>query len=164
MSKPLVPSDFKVPEKLETEKFRLRMLTVNDVVKDYDAVMTSINHLKGVFGPKFDWPPEDLTLEYDLANLGWHQTEFQWRTSFAYTVMNPDESQCLGCMYIFPSTKSDFEVEVYMWVRKSAYDQGLDQELYRAVKDWISQKWPFKKAAYPGREIDWGTWKKLENK
>ena len=40
-SNPFVPSDFKVPEKLETEKFRLRMLTVNDVVKDYDAVMTS---------------------------------------------------------------------------------------------------------------------------
>lgn len=53
---PFVPSVFKVPEKLETEKFRLRMLTVNDVVKDYDAVMTSVEHLQGVFGPHSKWP------------------------------------------------------------------------------------------------------------
>jgi len=36
--RPFVPKDFQVPEKLETERFRLRMLTVNDVVKDFDAV------------------------------------------------------------------------------------------------------------------------------
>ena len=29
---PFVPPDFTVPEKLETERFLLRMLTVNDVV------------------------------------------------------------------------------------------------------------------------------------
>ena len=39
---PFVPLDFKVPEKLETQRFRARMLTVDDVVKDYDAVMTSV--------------------------------------------------------------------------------------------------------------------------
>lgn len=162
MSKPLVSPDFRVPEKLETDKFRLRMLTVNDVVKDYDAVMTSINYLKGVFGPKYDWPPEDLTLEHDLANLGWHQTEFLWRTSFAYTVMESNESQCLGCVYIFPSEKKTYEVEVYCWVRKSAADEGLDPVLYKTVRKWIKEKWPFKKVAYPGREIDWETWKSLK--
>lgn len=30
---PFVPADFHVPRKLETSEFRLRMLTVNDVVK-----------------------------------------------------------------------------------------------------------------------------------
>src|SRR5690242_17030473 len=39
--KKLVPHDFAVPEKLDTAGFRLRMLTANDVVKVYDAVMTS---------------------------------------------------------------------------------------------------------------------------
>ena len=32
---PFVPADFAVPQSLETDEFRLRMLTVNDVVKDY---------------------------------------------------------------------------------------------------------------------------------
>ena len=31
---PLVPADFDVPEVLETDRVRLRMLTVNDVVRD----------------------------------------------------------------------------------------------------------------------------------
>ena len=102
MYKKLVPISFKAPEIMETEKFRLRMLTVNDVVKDFDAVMSSIDHLHDFFGEGTGWPTKDLTIEQDLIDLGWHQKEFQRRTSFAYTVMNLDESQCLGCVYIFP--------------------------------------------------------------
>ena len=91
-SDPFVASNFDVPELLETDKFRLRMLTVNDVVKDYDAVMTSIDYLKGVFGPQSKWPSKELTFEQDLIDLGWQQKEIQRRLSFAYTVMNLDES------------------------------------------------------------------------
>jgi hypothetical protein len=156
-----VPPDFKIPEKLETEKFRLRMLTVNDVVKDYEAVMTSIDHLKGVFGPQSTWPSEELTLEQDLIDLGWHQKEFQRRTSFAFTVMNIEESKCLGCVYIDPTHKIGYDAEVYLWVRESEFKEGLDPVLYDAVKNWVKEKWPFKKVAYPGREIDWETWKSL---
>ena len=38
---PVVPNDFDVPELLETERLRLRPLTIQDAVRDYDAVMTS---------------------------------------------------------------------------------------------------------------------------
>ena len=65
---PFVPTDFNVPEKLETPEFRIRALTVNDVVKDYDAVMTSVEHLKTVW-PGSKWP-EGLTFEQDLIDLG----------------------------------------------------------------------------------------------
>ena len=153
---------FRFRQILETGEFRLRMLKITDVVKDYDAVMTSVEHLMGVFGPQHEWPSTELTLEQDLIDLGWHQKEFQKRSSFAYTVMNPDESLCLGCMYIFPSLKEDFEAEVYMWVRKSAYDQGLDPVLFQAVRKWLVDEWPFEKVAYPGREIDWGAWQHLK--
>lgn len=158
---PFVSLDFKIPEKLETEKFRLRMLTVNDVVKDYEAVMTSVNHLKGIFGPKSTWPSKDLTLEQDLIDLGWHQKEFQRRTSFAYTVINLEESRCLGCVYIDPCNKTGYDAEVYLWVRKSEFKNGLDPILFNTVKNWLEEEWPFKKVAYPGREIDWSTWKSL---
>jgi hypothetical protein len=160
-ARPFVPSEFKVPEKLETDRFRLRMLTVNDVVKDYDAVMTSVNHLRGVFGPKSTWPDHDLTLEQDLIDLGWHQKEFQTRRSFAYTVMNPSETICLGCVYIFPTRKRGYDAEVYLWVRKSEYEKGLDRVLFEAVRQWIGKEWLFKKVGYPGREIDWKTWESL---
>lgn len=158
---PFVPSDFSVPEKLETPEFRLRMLTVNDVVKDYDAVMTSVDHLRGVFGPHSTWPRPDLTLEQDLIDLGWHQKEFQRRSSFAYTVMDPTESTCLGCVYIDPTTKRGYDAEVFLWVRKSEFDKGLDPKLLLAVKEWVAEKWPFKKVAYPGRDIDWEEWEAL---
>ena len=42
---PFVPDDFDVPAILETDRLRLRMLTVNDVVKDYDAVVSSTGNL-----------------------------------------------------------------------------------------------------------------------
>ena len=99
-NKSFIPADFKVPDKLEKEHFRIRMLTVNDVVKDYDAVMSSVEHLQGVFGTNDEWPSKDLTFEQDLIDLGWHQKEFQSRSSFAYTVVSLDESEVVGCLYI----------------------------------------------------------------
>ena len=156
--KPFVPKSFSVPEKLETPRFLLRMLSINDVVKDYEAVMTSVDHLRGVFGPKSSWPSPDLTLEQDLIDLGWHQKEFQRRTSFAYTVMDPTESECLGCVYLYPTEKSGFDAVVILWVRKSERAKGLDPILFEAVKEWVAKKWPFEQVAYPGREIDWQTW------
>lgn len=157
MTKEFIPKDFKIPEVLETDKFRLRMLTVNDVKLDYDAVMTSIEHLQKTqpFGPNHKWPTKDLTYEQDLIDLGWHQKEFQRRTSFAYTLMNLDETECLGCMYIYPSDNPNYDAVIMMWVRQSEVPNGLDEILFSSVKKWIQDKWPFKKVAYPGRDISW---------
>ena len=158
---PFVPTAFNVPDTLQNEHFRIRMLSVNDVVKDYDAVMSSIEHLKEMY-PTSSWPSKDLTFEQDLIDLGWHQKEFQRRSSFAYTVVSLDESQVLGCLYINPTTKGDYDASITMWVRASEVDNGLDAILYDAVKNWISEDWPFKKAAYPGREINWEAWNSIK--
>lgn len=156
---PFVPADFRVPEALETNEFRLRMLTVNDVVKDYDAVMTSVEHLKTVF-PDSDWP-EGLTLEQDLIDLGWHQKEFQMRRSFAYTVVTPSESMVTGCVYINPTSKRGYDAVVYLWARQSELGGGLETRLHTAVKEWVAKEWPFKSVAYPGREIGWDAWQAI---
>jgi len=149
--KKLVPSEFVVPEVLETDRFLLRMLTVKDVVKDYDAVMSSLEHLQRqkVFGDS--WPESTLTLEQDLIDLGWHQKEFQTRRSFAYTVMSLDETECLGCVYIVPPKGSDVQADVYLWVRQSEFEKGLDPVLFETVKSWIAEVWPFESVGYPGR-------------
>ena len=158
---PFVSSDFKVPEKLETKKFLLRMLTVNDVVKDYDAVMTSVARLKKMFGRNGKWPT-GLTFEQDLIDLGWHHKEFQQRRSFAYTVMNPTESQCIGCIYINPTRKRGYDAAVYLWVRDSEFEKGMDPILFDAVKEWLASDWPFRKVAYPGRTVDWESWESMQ--
>ena len=159
---PFIASDFKIPERFENEHFRIRMLTVNDVVKDYDAVMTSIDHLQGVFGPNSKWPSKDLTFEQDLIDLGWHQKEFQRRSSFAYTVVKLDESEVVGCLYIYPTRKGDYNANITMWVRASEVENGLDAILFDAVKKWISEEWSFKNVAYPGREISWEQWEQMK--
>ena len=155
---PLVPDGFEVPTRLETERLRLRPLTVHDAVKDYDAVMTSAERLRTVFRPGGAWP-EGLTLEQNLIELAWHQVEFQNRTSFAYTVVSLDEARVLGCLYITPTRKRGFDSEVGMWVRASEADTGLDAHLYETVARWIGDAWPFESPAYPGRALPWDDWR-----
>ena len=148
-----VPNDFEIPAGLGTPEFRLRMLTVNDVVKDFEAVVTSAEHLKEVF-PGGTWP-DGLTLEQDLIDLGWHQKEFQKRTSFAYTVVTPDETRVLGCVYVYPARKPGYDAVVYLWASQSELANGLEERLTQAVKDWIARRWPFRSVAHPGRGISW---------
>jgi hypothetical protein len=160
-STPFVPAGFSVPQKLETSEFRLRTLTVNDVVKDYDAVMSSVEHLKTIW-PGGKWP-DGLTLEQNLIDLGWHQKEFQTRRSFAYTVVTPNELQVTGCVYIDPTRKRGYDAVVYLWARQSELASGLEDRLYAEVKDWLAREWPFKKVAFPGRDIEWATWRAIPN-
>ena len=159
LTQPFVPKDFVVPLVLETPEFRLRMLTVHDVVKDYDAVMSSVEHLKTIW-PTSGWPV-GLTLEQNLIDLGWHQKEFQTRRSFAYTVVSLDESIVLGCVYLDPSRKRDYDAVGFLWARQSQLESGLEERLFAAVRDWLTDLWPFEKVAFPGRDVDWNTWRSL---
>lgn len=155
-STPFVPTEFAVPDTLATDEFRLRMLTVNDVVKDYDAVITSVEHLKTIW-PGSGWPV-GLTLEQNLIDLGWHQKEFQTRRSFAYTVVTPSESMVIGCVYIEPTYRQGYDAVVYLWARQSELAGGLESRLHAAVKEWISSRWPFKAVGFPGRDISSDAW------
>lgn len=151
-----VPDDFTVPEAAESPAFTLRPIGINDAVKDYDAVMTSRERLRGVFGPTSTWPGEDLSLEQNIVDLAWHQKEFQRRTSFAFAVMSSDKLAELGCVYLYPSSHPDFDVEAYLWVR--ADSAHLDEELYGFVRDWLVAAWPFRNPAFPGRTVPWDAW------
>ena len=156
--KPFVPPDFEVPVLLETEHFGLRPLTTADVDKDYEAVMESADLLHAMFGR--DWPRDGFTREENFQDLAEHQQEFEQRIAFAYTVTSPDETTCLGCVYINPPRGYPVDARVYMWVRQSAYERGLDPILFRTVKRWIDERWPFEKVIYPGRAED-GSWTPL---
>ncbi len=159
-----LPEEFEVPTLLEAGAFRVRPITVHDVVKDYDAVMTNRGYLWGLFGEAWGWPPADLTLEQDLIDLGWHQKEFQTRSSFDYAVMSLDEKRLLGCVYIDPAEKEGFDAEVYFWARPNAPEKDLERDLEQAVKRWISEAWPFARVAYPGRDISWKEWETLPDR
>jgi hypothetical protein len=140
----LVSEDFEVPTGLEHERFRLRKLTVDDVVKDIDAISSRVDHL-GV-----SQPPFVPTIDLNLVDLGWHQKEFELRRSFAYTVVAPDESEVLGCVYLYPSETHDAQIK--LWVRQSAWDDGLDPVVEATVREWIATRWPFERVTFAERD------------
>ena len=152
-SRPLVSAEFRVPQRVNSAGFHLRMLSVHVVIKDFEAVMASAARLVGFMDPASTWP-RGLTIEENLIDLAWHHREFTIRHSFAYTVMNDDESRCLGCCYIYPSDKTGFDAMVFYWAREPEFDQALGECLRKS----ISSDWPFKKVAYPGRDIAWSSW------
>ena len=144
-----VPEAFVVPPMLETKHFRLRMLSVDDVEKDYEALMETQGRFHSM---GLSWPRDGFTIQENLADLERHQQEFLAREAFAYTVVSLDESRVLGCVYINPADKDDVDASVGMWVRQSEYDKGLEAVLFDEVKKWLSSSWPFANVIYPGGE------------
>jgi hypothetical protein len=151
-----VPQDFIVPTSLVTDQYILEMLTPLVAEIDYNAVMSSKSRLRSVFEQNDDWPQDDMTLEFNIKDLVQHKKEFRARQAFAFTVLNPAREKCLGCIYIDPPTVSEFDCEVYLWVRDSHIH--LDDDLFQNVKQWLQEEWPFKSIAFPGREISWDAW------
>lgn len=158
----IVPKNFVIPEVFKTSNCILKPLTVNDLIKDYEAVMSSADLIRGCLSINKSWPNSNLTIEQDLIDLGWHQKEFQRKSSFAYVIWSKDGSKYLGCMYIFPSSKINYEVEVYFWIKAGL--KGFEKYFEGKIMNWVKNDWPFKKVAYPGRKISWKVWDKLKDK
>jgi hypothetical protein len=146
---------FRVPEELQTEEFLLRPLRESDAELDYYAVMESREFLR--VWEQSTWPADDFTLESNRADLVRHERQHAAGEAFTYTVMTPDETQCLGCVYIFPTTApmysrpeiastdgeewSAYEAAFYFWVRRSRLADGLDRRLLEALGPWFAEAW-----------------------
>jgi hypothetical protein len=149
---PFLPGEFRVPAIVETTRFRLRSITIHDAFKDYDAVMSSREHLWQRFGTIWGWPAADMTLEQNIVDLGWHQKEFQLRSSFDYAVMSLDERRLLGCIYVDPPGQTGADAEIWFWARQSELAGGLENELEAFLVPWLAACWPFKTVMLNGRQ------------
>jgi len=144
-----VPDDFEVPSGFETGEFRVRPITVADAEKDYEAVMESMDIIHRSF-LDVGWPTESFTLDENRRDLAAKELKSERRHSFTYTVVSPDESQVLGCVYVNKGIGGP-DAAVFMWVRRSVQNAGMDSLLEKAVRDWIEKDWPFEGVVYPGR-------------
>lgn len=160
MKKNFVPKNFNIPLKFRTDKYKLEVLTPKVGEIDYDAVMSSKERLRSVFARCTEWPKDKMTLKENINDLRRHEQEFLDRKAFAYTVLNLTGDYCIGCVYIEPSSKINFDCEVYLWVRNS--EIKFDPDLYQNIKSWIKTEWPFKNAAFPGRDIAWAEWNQFK--
>ena len=149
-NRPMVSEHFNVPWTLKTEKYILIPLTINNLIKDHDAVMASVKHLKGLTGETYDWP-ESLTIEENLSDLCWHQRKFTLRHSFPYSDMSLEKELCLGCCYIYPLIRSQYDAQAFYWMRQEWLETGLENKLGADFKTWLENDWPFSKIEFPDR-------------
>lgn len=146
---PFVPADFVVPRELVAGSFRLEPLGPEHNEADRAAWTSSIAHIRATPGfENHGWPDRVMTLDENRADLESHARDFDERTGFTYTVLNEDGT-VIGCVYIYPSRDPGHDARVRSWVR--AADADRDSALYRTVRDWLAEAWPFRSPAYAAR-------------
>ena len=145
-----VPDGFAVPRELVTEQFRLEPLGPQHNAADYEAWMSSIDHIRAT--PGFEgrsWPDPGMTPEQNLGDLQRHAEEFAERSGFTYTVLDRGSGRVIGCVYIYPSDGADGAADVRSWVRADRAD--LDVAVHDAVSAWLDDAWPFTAVSYAPR-------------
>lgn len=145
-AEPFVPVEFAVPRSLAAGVMRLAVLGPEHNDRDHEAWTSSMEHIRRTPGFETRRWPHPMSLEQNLADLVWHAEEFERRTSFAYTVLVGDD--VVGCVYLDP-TPTPGEVAARSWVR--ADHAHLDEPLRRAVSDWLTTGWPFRRVHYAQR-------------
>ena len=103
------------------------------------------------------YPPEDFSVEENHADLEKMHGEHRDGTRYTYTVMNADETQVLGCVYLLPGDDrmyrtaevtshdgtdlSSVDATVAFWVRVSTWDTGFERVVLDALLGWIRDDW-----------------------
>jgi hypothetical protein len=151
-----------VPAELRTEEFVLRPIVVGDTELDYAAVMETREYLR--LWRQSTWPEDDFTVAANREDLIELEQRNASRRAFAYTVLDPDGTECLGCVYIYDTSAkflarstvtpvgadewADVDAVVFFWVRLSRMDTGMDERLLAALRAWFTQDWKLEKTVY----------------
>jgi|GEM_PF-89190 len=159
--KPLNLGGFRAPELWQGDRVVLIPASPRWAEADLAAVRSSRPQLRNLFGPDDNWPPADLSLADDTADLAWHAEEFAAGRSFAYHLLNPERTQCVGCLYLYPTASLAHDGEAYLWTRSD-----LDREQARAMEQevlgWVDTEWPFTALAWPGRGLSFADWRRYQ--
>jgi len=162
----ILEPDEPVPESLHTDEFVLRPLTAVDAERDYAALMETRELLR--LWEQSTWPADDFTVDDNREDLiGLEQRHAEHR-AFTYTVTDPDDTEALGCVYVFPTSAAfltkatvtavaddrwaDVDAVVYFWVRLSRMAQGMDQRLLAALRVWFRDEWKTERTVFVTNE------------
>lgn len=158
--------DEPVPSGLRTEEFTLRPITVEDAEQDYRAVVETREYLR--LWEQTSWPADDFTVAANREDLAGLEQRHAEHRAFTYTVLDPTGTECLGCVYIFPTTAgflakstvtrvgdgewTDVDAVVYFWVRRSQMERRLDERLLAALRTWFATDWGLANVVYVTNE------------
>lgn len=140
---------------LRTDEFVLRPIVEADAASDHDAVMESREFLR--IWEQSTWPEEDFTVEANRDDMVKMEQRHLDNYAFGYTMQTPDESACLGCVYVMPADAkgyadvvvdevgsmrwADCRATVSFWVRSSRLADGLDGRLLAGLVRWFADEW-----------------------
>ena len=140
-----VPVSFEPPLLASGPTFLLKPLGAETAQIDYDAYMSSIEHLHRTYSP--GWPNEKLTLEDQSRDMAGEAWQFENRRAFDYSVQTIDGMRERGCLYIKPGT-SEYDAMVSSWVTEPEFVAGFQEELLAWAKDWIATEFPFRRVRF----------------
>ena len=141
-------TSFEPPETLTTERMHLEPLHPRHVDLDFAALMGSRAHLQQTLRWG-DWPRVDFTVAENLEDLEMHWREFEGNEAYAYTVLSPDRSTCIGCIYINPVPDAYDEAKLSYWVIEPELATELDRHLLESLFGWFERDWPFRRMSLP---------------
>lgn len=148
------------PERRATDRVTLRPLRASDAQADYEAVMSSPAMLRR--WSQSDWPADDFPLAENLDDLRQHEREHVEGVAFTYTVLDPSEARCLGCVYLQPLRPEEaawgaaarHAVRVAFWVREVEIASDLDRHLLALLRDWLRDSWRFDRVIFSASPDD----------
>jgi hypothetical protein len=150
MTSAWLPTGFSHPARVELAGGEhMRPIRAEDVDIDYPAVMGSRERLWRKYGEAWGWPPPTMTPEQDRDDLAHHEREMSEGLSFNYAVLDAEESELLGCVYIDPpGGGEEADALVSWWVVDGRVGSALERELERFVPEWVTSAWPFARPAF----------------
>lgn len=159
MTDEFYPEARPVPTGLVGDGFVLEVLRPEVVELDYEALMDSKEHLR--MWSRTTWPDDDFTVADNMKDMEMHHGEYVNREAFAFTILSPDKTRCIGCVYI-ESTRwlnkrgvdadlpGDLAVVDY-WVRADELAGDLDYRLRDAFLTWLDEEWEFADVCFGSR-------------
>jgi len=151
-----------VPTELRTKEFVLRPIVVGDTEMDYAAVMETREQLR--LWRQSTWPEDDFTVEANRKDLVDLEERHAAHRAFTYTLIDPDGTKCLGCVYVFPTSATflakstvkpfgdeewtDVDAVIFFWVRLHQMELGVDERLLAALRAWFRGEWKLDKTVY----------------
>lgn len=150
------PAGLIAPARLSTDDFTLRPITAADAEIDHAAVMESKDYLR--IWEQTGWPEDGFTVEANREDLVGLEQRHRDGIAFTYTVLDPTQTSCLGCVYVMPHDATflakaritplvdgdrweDVDAATYFWVRRSALAHQTDRTLLAALRTWLAEEW-----------------------
>jgi uncharacterized protein (TIGR03086 family) len=154
----VLPRGFVAPRELRSDDLTARALSRDDLAADVAGINASIDLIQRTRGG--GWPTEEVSEDFDFVDLVWHEQELRENQSFSYAVYGADGGY-VGCCYLYPMGRRTplaedllrHDVDVSWWVTPAAYERGDYEALYRALRRWVVDSFPFKDPWFSNREI-----------